>query len=138
VVAYRIAYRISVNSGQKARNRLTAHRAARHRELPGLSPDPVALVSALRKIPEAQRRAIVLHHLAGLSVEEIARETGAPTGIARLSAPSSPDSPPTRTATQALPQPRRRAAAPPGGALAIVISLGATNAGVVVPALSPA
>ena len=46
------------------------------RELPGLSPDLVALVSALRKIPETQRRAIVLHHLAGLSVEEIAHETG--------------------------------------------------------------
>jgi RNA polymerase sigma-70 factor (ECF subfamily) len=69
-----VAYRISVNSWQKARNRLTAHRAARHRELPGLSPDLVALVNALRKIPEAQRRAIVLHHLAGLSVEEIARD----------------------------------------------------------------
>jgi RNA polymerase sigma-70 factor (ECF subfamily) len=78
-----VAYRISVNSWHKARNRLTAHRAARHRELPGLSPDLVALVSALRKIPEAQRRAIVLHHLAGLSVEEIAREMGAPAGTVK-------------------------------------------------------
>ena len=77
-----VAYRITVNSWQKARNRLTAHRAGRH-ELPGLSPDLVALVSALRKIPEAQRRAIVLHHLAGLSVEEIAHETGAPTGTVK-------------------------------------------------------
>ena len=81
-----VAYRISVNSWHKARNRLTAHRAARHRELPGLSPDLVALVSALRKIPEAQRRAIVLHHLAGLSVEEIAREMGAPAGTAQCAA----------------------------------------------------
>ena len=78
-----VAYRITVNSWQKARNRLTAHRAGRHHELPGLSPDLVALVSALRKIPETQRRAIVLHHLAGLSVEEIARETGAPTGTVK-------------------------------------------------------
>jgi RNA polymerase sigma-70 factor, ECF subfamily len=78
-----VAYRIAVNSWRKARNRLTAHRASRHHELPGLSPDLVALVSALRKIPETQRRAIVLHHLAGLSVEEIAHETGAPTGTVK-------------------------------------------------------
>ena len=78
-----VAYRITVNSWHKARNRLTAHRAGRHHELPGLSPDLVALVSALRKIPETQRRAIVLHHLAGLSVEEIAHETGAPTGTVK-------------------------------------------------------
>ena len=64
-------------------NRLTAHRAGRQHELPGLSPDLVALVSALRKIPETQRRAIVLHHLAGLSVEEIAHETGVPTGTVK-------------------------------------------------------
>jgi RNA polymerase sigma-70 factor (ECF subfamily) len=45
------------------------------------------LVSALRKIPEEQRRAIVLHHLVGMSVQEVAHETGAPTGTvkARLS-----------------------------------------------------
>jgi RNA polymerase sigma-70 factor, ECF subfamily len=78
-----VAYRITVNSWQKARNRMTAHRAGRHQEMPGLSPDLVALVSALRQIPEAQRRAIVLHHLAGLSVEEIARETGAPAGTVK-------------------------------------------------------
>ncbi|MGD0704275.1 MAG: SigE family RNA polymerase sigma factor [Trebonia sp.] len=78
-----VAYRITVNSWQKARNRLTAHRASRQPQLPGLSPDLVALVSALRKIPETQRRAIVLHHLVGLSVEEIAHETGAPIGTVK-------------------------------------------------------
>src|SRR6204780_3386128 len=78
-----VAYRITVNSWRKARNRLTAHRADRQQELPGLSPDLVALVSALRKIPETQRRAIVLYHLAGLSVEEIAHETGGPTGTGK-------------------------------------------------------
>jgi|CZLB01.1.fsa_nt_gi RNA polymerase sigma-70 factor (ECF subfamily) len=78
-----VAYRITVNSWRKARNRLTAHRAGRPAEVPGLSPDLVALVSALRKIPEEQRRVIVLHHLVGLSVEEIARETGAPSGTVK-------------------------------------------------------
>jgi len=55
--------------------------------VPELDPSRVALVAALRQIPEAQRLAIVLHHVAGLSVEEVAAETGAPTGTvkARLS-----------------------------------------------------
>jgi RNA polymerase sigma-70 factor, ECF subfamily len=79
-----VAYRISVNAWSKARNRLTAHhRASRHAEQPELSPDLLTLVSALRKIPEPQRRVIVLHHLVGLSIEEIAAETGAPAGTVK-------------------------------------------------------
>jgi RNA polymerase sigma-70 factor (ECF subfamily) len=79
-----VAYRISVNSWRKARNRLFAHdRADLNIEQPELSPDLLVLVSAMRKIPEAQRRAIVLHHLADLSVEEIALETGVPTGTVK-------------------------------------------------------
>ena len=47
----------------------------------------VALVAALKQLPEAQRRAVVLHHLADLPVSEVARETGVPEGTvkARLS-----------------------------------------------------
>lgn len=47
----------------------------------------VALVAALKQLPEAQRRALVLHHLADLPVHEVARETGVPEGTvkARLS-----------------------------------------------------
>jgi RNA polymerase sigma-70 factor, ECF subfamily len=79
-----VAYRISISAWSKARNRLTAHRrASRHAGQPEISPDLLTLVSALRKIPEPQRRAIVLHYLAGLSVEEIAAETGAPTGTVK-------------------------------------------------------
>jgi RNA polymerase sigma-70 factor (ECF subfamily) len=44
----------------------------------------VALVTALRRIPAEQRRAVVLHHLVGLSVEEIAAETGAPAGTVKV------------------------------------------------------
>lgn len=53
----------------------------------GITEDHVALVSALRLLPEAQRVAIVLHHIADLSVADIARETGTATGTvkARLS-----------------------------------------------------
>lgn len=47
----------------------------------------VALVTALRQLPEAQRRAIVLHHLADLPVDEVARIERCPSGTikARLS-----------------------------------------------------
>lgn len=46
-----------------------------------------ALVQALLQIPEAQRRAIVLHHLADLAVDEVARIERSPVGTvkARLS-----------------------------------------------------
>jgi RNA polymerase sigma-70 factor (ECF subfamily) len=58
---------------------------------PGSSPPPnettAALVRALQQIPEPQRRAIVLHHLADLPVAEVARIEHCPTGTikARLS-----------------------------------------------------
>ncbi|NLT55404.1 MAG: SigE family RNA polymerase sigma factor [Actinomycetales bacterium] len=47
------------------------------------SEDHVALVGALRQIPQAQRHAVVLHHLVGRSVEEIAVEMGVPTGTVK-------------------------------------------------------
>ena len=83
-----VAWRIAASRWRKAKGGIKAmirHGAADHGLEP--SPDNVALVSALRRIPEAQRRAIVLHHLVGLSVEDVAHETGAPSGTvkARLS-----------------------------------------------------
>lgn len=79
-----VAYRLSVSAWRKSVNRRAAHhRAAASPELPGLSPDHLALVSALRRISADQRRAIVLHHLVGLSVAEIAKETGAPEGTVK-------------------------------------------------------
>ena len=79
-----VACRIALNSWRKARNRLTAQlRSGRNAELSGLSPDLVALVSALRKIPEAQRRVIVLHYLVDLSIDQIALEIGVPVGTVK-------------------------------------------------------
>jgi len=47
----------------------------------------VALISALGQLPDAQRQALVLHHIADLSVNDVAREVGVPVGTikARLS-----------------------------------------------------
>ena len=54
---------------------------------PELSPDHVALMTAMRGLPEAQREALVLHHFVGMSVDEVAASLGAPSGTikARLS-----------------------------------------------------
>jgi RNA polymerase sigma-70 factor, ECF subfamily len=41
------------------------------------------IVDALRRIPEAQRRAIVLHYLCDLPVQEVAAETDAPVGTVK-------------------------------------------------------
>lgn len=83
-----VAYRIKVSAWRSAVRRVAAHR--RHGppgDVPEHSPDSVALVAALRQIPEKQRRAIVLYHIVGLTVEQVAAEVGAPTGTvkARLS-----------------------------------------------------
>ncbi|GIF77433.1 RNA polymerase sigma factor [Asanoa siamensis] len=47
---------------------------------PALDPDHVALVAALRKLPDRHRRAIVLHYLAGMPVAEVAADIGVPRG----------------------------------------------------------
>lgn len=79
-----VAYRLSVSAWRKAANRKAAHRrAAASPELPGLSPDHLTLVSALRRISADQRRAIVLYHLVGLTIAEISKETGAPEGTVK-------------------------------------------------------
>lgn len=49
----------------------------------GPSPDRVALIAALRKVPAEQRRAIVLFHLCDLTIAQIAAETGVPEGTVK-------------------------------------------------------
>jgi RNA polymerase sigma-70 factor (ECF subfamily) len=72
-----VAYRVAVSAWRKTVNRLTAHRRqAAEERVEGSSVDHVAIVAALRRIPADQRRVVVLHHLVGLSVAEIATEAG--------------------------------------------------------------
>lgn len=83
-----VAWRISVSAWRKTMSRGAAHR--RHGPpdpVPEVSPDYVAMINALRRIGADQRRAVVLYHLVGLTVQEIAQETGAtPASVkARLS-----------------------------------------------------
>lgn len=48
-----------------------------------LSPEHVALVTALRQLDPDQREVVVLHHLADLSVAEIAAVLGVPVGTVK-------------------------------------------------------
>jgi RNA polymerase sigma-70 factor, ECF subfamily len=55
--------------------------------VPGADPNRVALIAALQQLSRPTREAIVLHHLADLSVHEVAEALGVPVGTvkARLS-----------------------------------------------------
>ncbi len=52
----------------------------RTEDLPELSPDSVDVVTALKRLPVTQRKAIVLHYLLDLPIHEVASELGAPEG----------------------------------------------------------
>jgi RNA polymerase sigma-70 factor (ECF subfamily) len=83
-----VAWRLAISRFRRARTAVGAMR--RHGVAPDgapPSPDHVALISALRRLPAEQRRAIVLHHLCDLPVEQVAFETASPVGTvkARLS-----------------------------------------------------
>ena len=74
-----VAWRLAASRWRRAKGAIAAvvkHGPPAHTPEPSV--DNVALVNALRQIPEAQRRAVVLHHLCDLSVAEIAHETHSP------------------------------------------------------------
>ena len=84
------AYRLAVSRWRRTRARPAPGRpraGARRPAPPPPSEAHVALVAALRRLPEAQRQALVLHHIADLPVHAVAREVGVPEGTikARLS-----------------------------------------------------
>jgi len=100
--------------------------------VPGADPNRVALVAALQQLSRPTREAIVLHHLADMSVYEVAEALGVPVGTvkARLSrgrtmlaallneradeaaTPAETGAPPATP----LPQPATRRREPPGSA----------------------
>lgn len=82
------AYRLAVSRWRRLQRGRRANALAGPPDgLPEPSPDRVAVLQALQQLPEAQRRALVLHHLCDLSVAAVAAETGVPEGTvkARLS-----------------------------------------------------
>jgi RNA polymerase sigma-70 factor (ECF subfamily) len=83
-----VARRVAVSRWRRTRSALRAYRrAGPPPDLPGPNPDSLVLVDALAQLPLPQRTALVLHHLVGLPVADVAREMGVPVGTvkARLS-----------------------------------------------------
>ncbi|WP_306207675.1 RNA polymerase sigma factor [Actinoplanes sp. RD1] len=83
-----VAWRLLANRWRSLRRRLTA--LARLGPPPhpaGPSPDRVAVVDALQRLPQAQRQVVALHYLLDMSIADIATGTGVPAGTvkARLS-----------------------------------------------------
>ena len=78
------AWRIAASRWRRARNgaRLILL-TARPESIEGPDPGRVAFVDALRKLPAEQRRALVVYHLCDLTVDQIAAETGVPTGTVK-------------------------------------------------------
>jgi RNA polymerase sigma-70 factor, ECF subfamily len=79
----RVAWNLATSRLRRQRTISTFLRRERETHVPGPSPDRVALTRALAAIPPPQRRAVVLHHLAQLTVPEIAEQEGVPEGTVK-------------------------------------------------------
>ena len=77
----RVAYRLAV--GRWRRSRKLVLRADVHQERMELPEEQVGVIDALQRIPVSERRALVLHHVCGLSVEDTAAELSAPIGTVK-------------------------------------------------------
>ncbi|ONK10113.1 SigE family RNA polymerase sigma factor [Streptomyces sp. MP131-18] len=79
-----VAWRLAVSRWRRVRTALAfARRQGPPATVPPPEPHHVLLVQALRQIPEAQRRAVVLHHLCDLTVEQVAAEADCPVGTVK-------------------------------------------------------
>jgi RNA polymerase sigma-70 factor, ECF subfamily len=80
----RVALNLAAMAARRLRRRAVALlRLGPPPPVPELSPELLDLHEALRALPLGQRQVIVLHHLAGLPVEEVARELRVPTGTVK-------------------------------------------------------
>jgi RNA polymerase sigma-70 factor (ECF subfamily) len=79
----RVAWNLATSRWRRVRTAL--RHAAQHREEhvapPG--PDRVALAAALATLPAAQRRAVILHYITDLPLDEIARQEGVAVGTVK-------------------------------------------------------
>jgi RNA polymerase sigma-70 factor (ECF subfamily) len=76
-----VATRIAISRWRSLRSRARAYlRHGASAAVPAPDPDRVDLMAAMRQLSPEQRIAIALHYFGGLSVAEVAEQTGAPTG----------------------------------------------------------
>ncbi|MFI5914738.1 SigE family RNA polymerase sigma factor [Dactylosporangium sp. NPDC051541] len=80
----RVAWNLATSRWRRARAAAEFLRRQRAEHVEGPTPDRVVLAAALAALPEQQRAAVVLHHLADLSVRDIAAQLGAAEGTVRV------------------------------------------------------
>ena len=76
----RVATNLATSRYRRARTARAVAPQLLVRDVPEISPDTVALVAGLRRLPERQRVVLVLHYLADLPVGQIAAELRVPVG----------------------------------------------------------
>jgi RNA polymerase sigma-70 factor, ECF subfamily len=80
----RVAMNLALDGLRRSRRRLAAlTRLGPAPDVPAISVDGLALLTALRSLPRGHRGAVVLHHLIGLPVEEVAQELRVPVGTVK-------------------------------------------------------
>jgi RNA polymerase sigma-70 factor (ECF subfamily) len=79
----RVAFNLANSRWRRARTALRYQRRQRVEHVAGPGPDRVTAVAALATLPAAQRRAMVLHYLADLSIADIAEQEGVAIGTVK-------------------------------------------------------
>jgi RNA polymerase sigma-70 factor (ECF subfamily) len=79
----RVAWNLATSRWRRVRTMTNFVRRQRVEDTPEPSPDRVEMSRALAQLPENHRKAVVLHHLAGMSVADIATECGVPEGTVK-------------------------------------------------------
>lgn len=79
----RVAWNLAISRWRRVRTALRFLQRHRVEHAPEPGPEHVALSAALATLPERQRRAVVLHYLADLSVADIAGQEGVAEGTVK-------------------------------------------------------
>ena len=80
----RVAINLAVNGVRRRRRRMAALlRLGPQAPVPAVDVADLALADALAALPLAQRQALVLHHLVGMPVEEVAATLRVPSGTVK-------------------------------------------------------
>ncbi|MGW1767969.1 SigE family RNA polymerase sigma factor [Streptomyces sp. NPDC002073] len=81
-----VAWRLAVSRWRRRRRASEAwrqHGAGAGTSVAAPEPGTVAMVAALRELPDRQRRVAVLHYVCDLTVEQVAAETGISAGTVK-------------------------------------------------------
>jgi RNA polymerase sigma-70 factor, ECF subfamily len=81
----RVAWNLALSRWRRTRTvlRYLSRQRRVEPQVPGPGPERVAVIAALAALPEHQRRAVVLHYIADLSVPEVAEREGVPEGTVK-------------------------------------------------------